>query len=130
MGAFSLSEQFVVVLAETEEGDRGMYVLDACSGRRRRRPLCQGHVFSDCQFVGDEECVIISLSASEGSILRLFNVESGELLTIIDLERVVCYLAVCPRKRLLAIGQFVSELGFELIQVHLPRGKDSRNKKR
>ena len=40
-------------------------------------------------------------------------------------------VAVCPRKRLLAIGQrdsrfgMSADLGFELIQVHLPRDKDS-----
>jgi len=129
IGAFSLSEQFVVVSAKREKGDRGMYVLDTCSGRILRS-FCQGHSFSDCKFVSDEECVILSQSVSEGSILQLFNVESGELLSVIDLERVVSYLAVCPRKRLLAIDQFCSELGFELIQVHLPRDKDSRNNKR
>lgn len=80
----------------------------------------------DCQFVSDEECVILSKAALGGSSLRLFNVESGELLTVIDLlEREVSNLAVCPRKRLLAIGGSNPEFGFELIQVHLPRDKDS-----
>ena len=77
MGAFSLSEQFVVVLAKTEEGDRGIYVLDTFSGGILRT-LYHGHSISDCQFVGDEECVILSGWTSEGSILRLFNVESGD----------------------------------------------------
>jgi len=130
VGAFSLSEQFVVIFANTEEDSPGVYVLDAFSGRILHI-LCKGVCrLSDCQFVGEEECVILSEGVIEGSTLRLFNVESGDLLSIIDLQRKVSHLAVCPRKRLLAIDQSDSELGFELIQVHLPRDKDSRNNKR
>ncbi|XP_020611253.1 uncharacterized protein LOC110049768 [Orbicella faveolata] len=106
-----------------------MYVLDAFSGGIIRI-LDQGVNCSDCQFVSDEECVILSDAASGDSSLQLFNVESGDLLSVIDLERAVSHLAVCPRKRLLAIDQSDSEPGFELIQVHLPRDKDSRNNKR
>ena len=124
-GKFSLSERFVVICANTQEGDRGMYVLDAFSGEILLI-LCKGDWFPvDCQFVSDEECVINSRTAS-GSSLQLFNIESGELLTVIDLERPVFHLAVGSRKRLLAIDQKDSEFGVELIQVHLPRDKDSR----
>ena len=125
---FSLSERFVVIYGAFG----GIWVLDAFSGRILHN-LCQGDDFSDCQFVSDEECVILSRAISGGFSLRLFNVESGDLLSAIDLGRhVSClsYLAACPRKRLLAIGQSDSELGVELIQVHLPRDKDSRKSKR
>jgi len=128
IGTFSLSEQFVVIFAKTGDGDRGMYILDAFSGGILRI-LCQGIKCSYCQFVSDEECVILC-EASSGSSLQLCNVESGDLLSVIDLERQVSSLAVCPRKRLLAIDQSDSKLGVELIQVHLPRDKDNRNKKR
>ena len=124
-GTFSLSERFVVLCAQAQEGDRGMYVLDAFSGRVLHI-LCNGGYFLDCQFVSDKECVILSNAASGGSSLRLFNVESGELLTVIDLlEREVSHLAVCPRKRLLAIDRSDFVHLYELIQVHLPRDKDS-----
>ena len=120
-GTFSLSERFVLICAQTLEGGLGMNVLDAFSGRILHS-LCKDVVsFYDCQFVIDEECVILSKPLSGGSSLRLFNVESGELLSVINLERDVYNLAVCPRTRLLAID---SERGFELIQVHFPRGKD------
>jgi len=128
-GTFSLSEQFVVICALTQEGNEGVYVLDAFSGKIIRI-LCQGFDISDCQFVSDEECVVLSKAASRESCLQLFNVECGDLLSVIDLERDVSHLAVCPRKRLLAIAQIHSKLGVELIQVHLPRDKDSRNNKR
>ena len=126
---FSLSGQFVVICAETQRPKRGMYILDAFSGRKLHI-LCNGAYFLDCQFVSDEECVILSKAPSGGSSLRLFNVESGELLTLIDLESEASHLAVCPRKRLLAIDQRDSELGVELIQVYLPRDKESRKNKR
>ena len=129
-GTFSLSERFIVICAKTQEGHQGVYVLDVFSGEILHI-LCKGDWFSvDCQFVSDEECVINSRAASEGSSLRLFNVESGELLSLIDLERQVFHLAVCPCERLLAIDQSDSKLGVELIHVHLPRHKDSRKNKR
>ena len=100
-----------------------MCVLDAFFGRKLHI-LCNGAYFLDCQFVSDEECVILSRGFLGDSSLRLFNVESGELLTVIDLESEVSDLAVCPCQRLLAIDQRVSELGVELIQVHFSRDKD------
>ncbi|XP_020611254.1 uncharacterized protein LOC110049769, partial [Orbicella faveolata] len=130
VGVFSLSEQFVVILAITEVVDVGVYVLDAFSGRILHILCKRVRRLFGCQFVSEEECVILSEGAIEGSTLRLFNIESGDLLSVIDLQRKPSHLAVCPRKRLLAIDQSDSELGFELIQVHLPRDKDSRNNKR
>ena len=128
-GNFSLFERFVVTCAETQEGGLGMYVVDAFSGEILHI-LCKGDWLSvDCQFVSDEECVINSRAASEGSSLRLFNVLSGELLSVIDREKEAFHLAVCPRKRLLAVDRIYSKRGFELIQVHLPRDKDSRKSK-
>ena len=129
MGTFSLSEQFVVICAETQEGDQGMYVLDAFSGGVLHI-LCQGDSFSDCQFISDEECVILSKASFEDSSLQLFNVESGELLSLIDLKRNVSHLAVCPRTRLVAIGKHYWQRGVELIQVHLSRDVESRKSKR
>lgn len=123
---FSLSERILVISAETPDGDQGMYVLDAFSGRILRI-LCKSAPVLDCQFVSDEECAILLGAASGGSSLHLFDVESGDLLSVIDLpEREVSQIAVCPRKRLLAIDRYDSRLGAELIQVHLPRNKEIR----
>ena len=125
-GTFSLSERFVVIY----DGCLGS-VLDAFSGKILHK--LDNHRFSllaDCQFVSDEECVILSEAATGGSSLKLFNVESGVLLSAVDLEREVSHLAVCPCKPLLAIDQSDSRLGVELIQVHFPPDKDSRKSKR
>ena len=126
-GTFSPCERFVVLYNVLQR----MLVLDALSGRILQKLLKRRSFLSaDCQFVSDEECVILSGPASGGCTIELFNVESGVLLSAIDLEREMRHLAVCPRKRLLAIDQKDSKLGVELIQVHLPRDKDSRKNKR
>ena len=127
IGMFSLSERFVLVGARSG----GMYVLDAVSGETLHT-LCKvdGFFEIDCKFVSDEECVISSRAASGGYCLQLFNVKSGDLLSVIELEERVYRLAACPRKRLLAIVQGDSHQGFKLIQVHLPQDKDSRKIKR
>ena len=125
-GTFSPSERFVVIY----DGFQGR-ILDAFSGRMRHNlGNHRWFLLADCQFVSDEECVILSRLASGESSLLLFNVESGVLLSVIDLVRRVYHLAVCPRKRLLAIDQSDSQLGVDLIQVHLPRDKVSRKSKR
>ena len=129
-GTFSLSEQFVVICSEIRSFGLGMYILDAFSGKRLHNLYQDCEAASDCHFVSDQECVVSFCSASEGSSLQLFNVESGEPLSVIHLERKVSHLAACPRKRLLAIDSNDCKLGVELIQVHLPRDKDNRKSKR
>ena len=61
---------------------------------------------------------------------QLFNVKSGELLSVIDVESRADCSASCPRNRLLAIGRSYFAPSFKIILVHLPRDKDSKNKKR
>ncbi len=139
-GMFSLAETFVVIWAHLPErggqgmyvpkrDGQGMYVLDAVSGKTLHI-LCRGDDFFDCKFVSDEECVINSKATSSGSCLRMFNVKSGDLLSVIGLDGGASCLAACPRKRLLAIEQRDSKHGFKLIQVWLPQDKDSRKSKR
>ena len=123
-GIFSLSERFVVICPETIMSRHCMYVLDALSGKTVHTVREVNWVF-DCKFISDEECVISLETASEDNCLQLFNVESGDLLSVINLENEVNCLAACPRKRLLAIEQSGSKHGFKLIQVHLPQDKDN-----
>jgi len=129
-GMFSLAETFVVIWAKTPERDgEGMYVLDAVSGDTLRI-LCRCKQFFDCKFVSDVECVVSSQATSGGYCVRLFNVKSGDLLSVIDLERKVNRLAACPRERLLAITESNSKLGYNLIHVQLPQDRDRRKSKR
>ncbi|XP_078356135.1 uncharacterized protein LOC144640946 isoform X1 [Oculina patagonica] len=129
-GMFSPAERFVVVCVIGKGKPCTVYVLDAVSGEKLHT-LWRSEEFwlrPDCKFVSDEECVI-SLAAV-GYCLHLFNVKSGDLLSVIDLENEVNCLAACPRKRLLAIDQRLPQLGFKLIQVSLPQDKDSKKNKR
>ena len=130
MCSVSLSEQFVVTLFSTVQfKHERVYVLDATSGERLHI-LCKGKKLFDCKFVSDEECVISFWPTSDGECLQLFNVKSGDLLSVIDLDSRANCLAACPRKRLLAIAQSDSKLGFKLIQVHLPQDKERKKSKR
>ena len=133
---FSPTEQCCVVVGVTEddyESNVALYVLDAVSGRTLHM-LCatEGSPLSSplCKFVSDEECVISINDVSKGNRLLLFNVKSGDLLSKITMESEMRSLAACPRRRLVAIGVEDSKYGFKVLQVKLPRDKDSRKNKR
>ena len=132
---FSPTEQYCVVAGNPKPDYRqnvAHYVLDAVS--RTFHMLCTSKLgpffYPGCKFVGDEECVINIKDMSKGYCIRLFNVKSGDLLSEILMESRVWSLAACPCKRLIAIGVEDSKRGFKVLQVKLPRDKDSRKNKR
>ena len=127
-GVFSLSEQCVLIFPP-HFGKSYMYVLDAISGETLHI-LCEGFLYSGCKFISDEECVISFETVLGDYCLQLFNVKSGDLLSVLHLDIEANCLAACPRKRLLAIAQSDSKHGFKLIQVRLPQDKDIRKSKR
>ena len=132
-GMFSPVEQFVVIPGElpcVHRNKQGLFVIDATSGRTLHL-LCEGNNIFDCRFVSDEECVVNSYDVSRGFCLRLFNIESGDLLTVITMENKVFCLAACPRKCLIAIGLMSSRPNFKVIKVNLQRSikYDSKCKK-
>ena len=102
----------------------GSYVLDAVSGKVIRQ--LENMVVHDIKFISNEDC-IVSLNDSRGLCLRLYNVKSGDLLSEIVEERLFQSLAVCPRKRLVAIGSKYSKDHFEIIQAKLPGDKEKTN---
>jgi len=118
---FSSAEQFFVISGVLPGHGQGVYVLDALSGNTLHK-LCGNIQVYDCKFVSDEECVIHTYDPTSGFLLQLFNVRSGDLLSVleIDMDSRVYALASCPRKGLLAIGLMHSKLRFKVIQVKLP----------
>ncbi len=133
---FSPTGQYYVVGGDArtgQKGDQALYVLDALSGRALNT-LCTFKDWLgnrlDCKFVSDEECVVSFNNLSEGYCLRLFNVKSGDLLSVIALESRPFCLAACPRTRLIAVGFEISKLHFKVLQVKLPRDKDNKENKR
>ena len=113
---FSLGERFVVISSKTSKLFNSTYVLDSGSGIVINIFYVERLNF--CKFISEEECVISCEDASEG--LLLFNVPSGHLLSVIDLESPVTCLAACPCKQLVAINKSDSKHGFKLIQAQLP----------
>ena len=128
-GRFSPAETFVISYYRSCLGDV-MYVLDVVSGRTLHVLSTRVNV-SRCEFVSDEECVVISWLTSKQSHVQLFNVKSGDLLSNLPLSDLqlgsMRCLAVSLCKRLVAISRRGHE--FELIQVQLPRDEDSRKSK-
>ena len=125
---FSVGERFVVICSKEGKLREEPIVLDAVSGRvvnKLKRKVTQVNF---CKFINEEECVISFEFASEG--LLLFNVQSGDLLSVIDLESPVTCLATCPRKQLVAINKSDSKHGFKLIQTKLPGRLGNRKNKR
>ena len=120
---FSPMDRFVIVTCMYP----GPLVVDADSGNILRT-LRFGSVGVSCKFVSDEECVVFGYNYLFSA--QLINVKSGELLSVIDVESRVDCSASCPRNRLLAIGRSYFAPSFKIILVHLPRDKDSKNKKR
>ena len=83
----------------------------------------QTHVFCR-EFVGDEECIFVKSVQPIGGRLELFNVRSGDLLSVMDVEWNIsclpCPLATSPRLGLLAICSS-KQFNFEIIKVKHPR---------
>ena len=120
-GMFSPAEQFFVISGVLPGRPQGVYVLDAVSGNTLH-VLCGDERVYDCKFVSDQVCVIHTYDPTRGFLLQLFNVRTGELLSVIDIDdsNRVYALASCPGKCLIAIGLRHSKLKFKVIQVKLP----------
>ena len=134
---FSPAEQYFVFGGFESSFDTFyVRVLDVISGKTLSRLQARAHclnpflVNGDCKFVTDEQCITCFSDVSSGHLLQLFNVKSGELLSVIVEERRVCSLAACPRERLVAIGFEDSKVNFKVLQVKLPGDKHSSKSKR
>ena len=121
--AFSRMEQFLVVMTA-----EGLTALDAKTGNTLRTLqisfFCRYSI--RCTFISDDTCVI----AGSDIPVSLFNAESGEFLSVIDVESEVMCLAACPFSRVLVVGLFNSTPNFKVIRLFLPRGEDSENGER
>ena len=105
-------------------GASGSYVLEAVSGKVIRQ--LENMAVNNIKFISNEDCVV-GLNDQRGLCLRLYNVKSGDLLSEIVDQRQFRSLAVCPRKRLVAIGFRHSKDHFEIIQAKLPGDKEKTN---
>ena len=128
---FSPTEEYCVIAAidVVEDTDsETIYLLDAVSGKTLHM-LCETNK-SDWTFVSEEECVANCYDQSSGHFLRLFNIKSGDLLSEIAVESRVYSLAARRRDLLMVMGLSDSKVIIKVLQVKLPRDRDSGENKR
>ena len=127
-GMFSPKENFVLISAKSPQCKQEVHVLDASSGATLCTLCTVDHV-TNCAFVSDAECVIDCQDSSESSCLRLFNVKTGDLLSVLDMDTWPSCLASFPQKGLIAFGLWKSKRMCAFIEVKLPRDKVNRKAK-
>lgn len=116
-GLFSPNDEFLVIWGKSL--DPGVYVLDPSSGKLLRI-LHTGGGAGVCKFVSDVDCVVLTrLPPGDAWCLRLFNIRSGDLLSLTDLETWPELIASCPVKGFIACALKRSEDQFKIIQTRL-----------
>ena len=122
-GMFSPTEEFVLISFTKSQFEIDVRVLQASSGKVLRT-LCTVHSIIACAFVSKTECVIVCLDSSTSYCLQLFNVSTGDFLTVLDIDfKPFRCLASCPQKGLIAIGLENSKCMCAVIQVKQLRDK-------
>ena len=129
-GMFSPTEEFILVSSTNSESKKEVLVLAASSGKYLRT-LCTVRKVLGCAFVSKTECVIVCMNTLGRYCLPLFNVSTGDFLTVLDIDfKPSRCLASCPQKGLIAIGLQNSKYSMcAVIQVKLPRDKVNREAK-
>ena len=119
---FSPTEEFIVTWGSLGGGD-GLHILDARCGETRQSLLKNRDDIVDCKFACDDESL---LCCTSDNFLRLFQIRTGDLLCILDVEERPFSLGASAREDLVAVGLSSGRLKF--IHVELPRRKESDRK--
>ena len=120
---FSPEEEFVVTWASFSSG-YGVHILDAKTGKTQRTLLEDQDDIVDCKFVFNRHSLVC---CSKDNFLRLFDIRSGDLLSVLDIEEQPCCLGASLNKPLVAIGLWGARLKF--VHVKLPSDQDAEGKK-
>ena len=117
---FSPKNEFVVTWNTLDEG-QGLHVLNADTGETLHVLLRDQNDIIECKFLDDESVVC----CSGDNFLRLCNVRTGDLLSVLDVgERPSC-LGTCLYQPLVAIG--LSGTRIKFIHVQLPTESKKKN---
>ena len=110
-----------VVTWNTLTGGKGLHILNASTGETLHVFFEDQEDIVDCKFLDDEAVVC----CCKDNFLRLYNVRTGDLLTILDIGEQPFCLGACLHQLLVVIG--LSETRIKFVHVHLPT--ESKKKK-
>ena len=117
---FSPRNEFVVTW-NTLDGGQGIHVLHAETGETLHVFLRDQKDIIECKFLDDESLVC----CSGENFLRLYNVRTGDLLSVLDIGEQPFCLGACLYQPLIAIG--LSGTRIKFVHVQLPT--ESKKKK-
>ena len=113
--SFSPDDQFFVI-SGVEQG-HGVYLLDAYSGSTLQM-LWKGEADRSV-FVSNDECVVQTSEPPSVTCLRLFNVRSGQQLSVLNIESQVTALTISPWNGLIAICEKNTNHNFRVTLLRL-----------
>ena len=113
--SFSPDDQFFVI-SGVEQG-HGVYLLDAYSGSTLQM-LWKGEADRSV-FVSNDECVVQTSEPPSVTCLRLFNVRSGQQLSVLNIESQLTALTISPWNGLIAICEKNTNHNFRVILLRL-----------
>lgn len=118
------AEEELIVTWHTFDLCYGIHILDANTGETCNTMLKEHKDIIDCKFTGNCDTLVC---CSEDNLLRLLNVKTGHLLSVLDVEERPCCLGACLDNPLVAIGLPGARLKF--IHVELPKVKETEEQK-
>ena len=110
----SSKHEFVVTWNTLEEG-HGLHILYADTGETLHVFLGDQNDIADCKFLDDESLVC----CSGENFLRLYNVRTGDLLSVLDIGEQPFCLGASLYQPLVAIGLSATRIKF--VHVQLPK---------
>ena len=117
---FSPRNEFVVTWNTLDEG-QGLHVLNADTGETLHVLLRDQKDIIECKFLDDEFLVC----CSGDNFLRLCNVRTGDLLSVLDIGDQPFCLGACLNQPLVAIG--LSGTRIKFVHVQLPTESKKKN---
>ena len=120
---FSPKDEFIVTWGSFDWG-HGLHILDSKTGETRHTLLKDQDDIIDLKFVGNCDTLICCCG---DNFLRLFNIQSGDLLSVLDIEERPYCLGACLGNPLVAIG--LSGPRLKYIHVRLPSVTAAEDKK-
>ena len=117
---FSPKNEFVVTWNTLDEG-QGLHVLDGDTGETLHVLLRDQNDIIECKFLDDESLVC----CSGDNFLRLCNIRTGDLLSVLDIGEQPLCLGACLYQPLVAIG--LSGTRIKFVRVQLPTESKKKN---